>query len=116
MADNAPPHDEVVLTPLDLKIRSAMAILLLIGYFGYLYTVTYYPAKLPGDTLGMVLGQLGNLIALVFGFYFGLSVGLAIGKKTPAAGGVTVTPPPDSKTSTTIQTESKPTAPEESKP
>lgn len=104
---DVPTHDEeTTLTPLDLRVRSGLAVVFLVGYFLYLYMVTYYPAKLPGDTLGMVLGQLGNLIALVFGFYFGLSVGLAAGKK-PA--GVTVTTAPDSKTTTSVETKTEPT-------
>ena len=71
-------------TTLDEKMRAIVAIIVLVGFFGYLAMVTWHPALLPGDTLGIILGVLGTLAAGVVTFYFGTSFGSAVKDKTIA--------------------------------
>lgn len=56
-------------------MRAIVAVVILAGFFGYLALVTWHPALLPGDTLGMILGALGTLATGVVTFYFGSSQG-----------------------------------------
>ena len=78
------PPPPVPWSTLDEKMRAIVAVVILAGFFGYLALVTWHPALLPGDTLGMILGGLGTLATGVVTFYFGSSQGSAAKDKTIA--------------------------------
>lgn len=65
-------------------MRAIVAVVILAGFFGYLALVTWHPALLPGDTLGMILGGLIAISGAVVQFYFGTTAGSTAKDKTIA--------------------------------
>ena len=63
-------------------MRAIVAVVILAGFFGYLALVTWHPALLPGDTLGMILGGLIAISGAVVQFYFGTTAGSTAKDKT----------------------------------
>lgn len=115
MADPTPPLE----TPETTMSRISESRRIWFGYYiwttftGYIIFVSIYPAKLPGDTLGIILGGLLTYVGVVIGYYFQTSMGSSIKSQIMGVLGrkpdptVTVTPPPDATTTTTTTTEPK---------
>lgn len=51
------------------------AYLLLLGFFGLIFLSYFVASKLPGDTLGVVIGYIGGWISAVVMFRWGTSLG-----------------------------------------
>lgn len=65
-------------------MRAVVAMVVLAGFFGYLALVTIRAVRLPGDTLGMILGSLITLSGGVVGFYFQTTLSSALKDRTIA--------------------------------
>ena len=106
MADATPEAPETTMSKVSESRRIWFAGVIWLTFIAYIVFVSIYPAKLPGDTLGIILGGLLTYVGIVIGYYFQTSMGSSIksqimGVLKPA---VTVSPQADSKT--TVVTES----------
>lgn len=60
---------------LDDRMRFWLAVIVAVGFFGFITFSSIYPSKLPGDTLGTVVGYVSGFLSAVVMFYFGSSSG-----------------------------------------
>lgn len=81
------------MNPLDSRMRSALGVIITIGFFGTVGTVLFVPV--PGTVRDIVLVLIGALIASfkdVTGYFFGSSAGSAAKDETIRAQAVAGTP------------------------
>lgn len=103
---------ETTMSKISETRRIYFATFIWLTFIAYIVFVSIYPAKLPGDTLGIILGGLLTYVGIVIGYYFQTSMGSSIKSqimgvlKPPPT--VAVTPPPDATTTTTTTTEPRP--------
>ena len=115
MSDSTPPNDtpETSMSKVSETRRMYFGYIIWLSFIAYIVFVSIYPAKLPGDTLGIILGGLLTYVGIVIGYYFQTSMGSSIKSQIMGVLGrkpdptVTVTPPPDATTTTTTTTEPK---------
>jgi len=123
MAETTPPAEapETTMSKISETRRIWFAGFIWLTFIAYIVFVSIYPAKLPGDTLGIILGGLLTYVGIVIGYYFQTSMGSSIKSQIMGVLGrkpdptVVVTPPPDQTTTTTTTTEPK-TQPTEGRP
>ena len=88
--------------------RIYFAYIIWITFVSFITFVSLYPVKLPGDTLGIIIGGLLTLVGGITNYYFSTSMGSTVKSQLMGAMSkptVAVTPPPNSSTTTTTTTE-----------
>ena len=109
MAETNNESPETTMSRVSESRRIWLAGFIWLTFIAYIVFVSIYPAKLPGDTLGIILGGLLTLASIVVNYYYSTSMGSSVKSqmmgRANAAGGVTVTPTPDTKTTATVTTE-----------
>ncbi len=59
----------------DDRMRGWLSVLILLGLFGFIGLAFVVPPKLPGDTVGVILGYLSGWVSAIVSFYWGSSSG-----------------------------------------
>jgi len=59
----------------DDQMRGRLAVIIVVGFFGFIGLAFFFPPQLPGDTLGVILGYLAGWVSAIVFFYWGSSSG-----------------------------------------
>ena len=75
MDENLQPTASQASGAFDDRMRGWLSVIIIVGLFGFIGIAFVYPPKLPGDTVGVILGYLSGWVSAIVSFYWGSSSG-----------------------------------------